>query len=134
MNVNSELWKKKSWKNYPIFFILWQEQASIQDYLQTTCFIGAVFILAVTFGGTDITHFSFFLQLVCIVFSLTINYFSFLASSGDAVYKVMSTLPDCKYTNLTCDPEVRTNPTVNCDHLKDSNLLTQCTGFNCTTF
>ncbi len=128
------MWKKSLGRITLFFSFCGRNKLPYKTTFQTTCFIGAVFILAVTFGGTDITHFSFFLQLVCIVFSLTINYFSFLASSGDAVYKVMSTLPDCKYTNLTCDPEVRTNPTVNCDHLKDSNLLIQCTGFNCTTF
>uniref|UniRef100_A0A8C1YSX0 Choline transporter-like protein n=1 Tax=Cyprinus carpio TaxID=7962 RepID=A0A8C1YSX0_CYPCA len=42
----------------------------------------------------------------------------FLASSGDAVYKVMSTLPNCKYTNLTCDPE--------------SNVTKLCPGSQCT--
>ncbi|XP_056108241.1 choline transporter-like protein 5-B isoform X5 [Rhinichthys klamathensis goyatoka] len=46
----------------------------------------------------------------------------FLASSGDAVYKVMSTLPDCKYTNLTCDPET----------FSQSNVTTLCPGSQCT--
>uniref|UniRef100_A0A672KM95 Choline transporter-like protein n=1 Tax=Sinocyclocheilus grahami TaxID=75366 RepID=A0A672KM95_SINGR len=46
----------------------------------------------------------------------------FLASSGDAVYKVMSTLPDCKYTNLTCDPET----------FSQSNVTKLCPGSQCT--
>ena len=35
---------------------------------------------------------------------------SFLSSSGDAVYKVMSTQSKCVYANQTCDPEVRGQP------------------------
>ncbi|KAI7798045.1 Choline transporter-like protein 5-B [Triplophysa rosa] len=46
----------------------------------------------------------------------------FLASSGDAVYKVMSTLPDCKYTNLTCDPKT----------FGQSNVTKLCPGSQCT--
>uniref|UniRef100_A0A8C2EYA9 Choline transporter-like protein n=1 Tax=Cyprinus carpio TaxID=7962 RepID=A0A8C2EYA9_CYPCA len=46
----------------------------------------------------------------------------FLASSGEAVYKVMSTLPDCKYTNLTCDPET----------FSQSNVTKLCPGSQCT--
>ncbi|XP_050973367.1 choline transporter-like protein 5-B isoform X1 [Labeo rohita] len=46
----------------------------------------------------------------------------FLASSGDAVYKVMSTLPDCKYTNFTCDPET----------FSQSNVTKLCPGSQCT--
>uniref|UniRef100_A0A8C1TZY7 Choline transporter-like protein n=1 Tax=Cyprinus carpio TaxID=7962 RepID=A0A8C1TZY7_CYPCA len=46
----------------------------------------------------------------------------FLASSGDAVYKVMSTLPNCKYTNLTCDPET----------FSQSNVTKLCPGSQCT--
>ncbi|TRY83218.1 hypothetical protein DNTS_014152 [Danionella cerebrum] len=46
----------------------------------------------------------------------------FLASSGEAVYKVMSTQPDCKYVNLTCDPETFTQ----------SNVTKLCPGSQCT--
>ncbi|XP_051965281.1 choline transporter-like protein 5-B isoform X1 [Xyrauchen texanus] len=46
----------------------------------------------------------------------------FLASSGEPVYKVMSTLPDCKYTNLTCDPET----------FSQSNVTKLCPGSQCT--
>ena len=42
----------------------------------------------------------------CSVLPLTGFALSFLASSGDAVYKVMSTQDKCMYANLTCDPEV----------------------------
>ncbi|XP_073724105.1 choline transporter-like protein 5-B isoform X6 [Misgurnus anguillicaudatus] len=46
----------------------------------------------------------------------------FLASSGEPVYKVMSTVPGCKYTNLTCDPET----------FSQSNVTKLCPGSQCT--
>uniref|UniRef100_A0A3B4DCB9 Choline transporter-like protein n=1 Tax=Pygocentrus nattereri TaxID=42514 RepID=A0A3B4DCB9_PYGNA len=46
----------------------------------------------------------------------------FLASSGDAVYKVMSTQPNCKYTNITCNPET----------FSQSNVSQVCPGSQCT--
>ncbi|XP_007236993.3 choline transporter-like protein 5-B isoform X1 [Astyanax mexicanus] len=46
----------------------------------------------------------------------------FLASSGDAVYKVMSTQPNCKYANITCDPET----------FGQSNVSRTCPGSQCT--
>ncbi|XP_036435500.1 choline transporter-like protein 5-B isoform X2 [Colossoma macropomum] len=46
----------------------------------------------------------------------------FLASSGDAVYKVMSTQPNCKYTNITCNPET----------FGQSNVSRVCPGSQCT--
>ncbi|CAM4717760.1 unnamed protein product [Leuciscus chuanchicus] len=71
------------------------------------------------------TDFRVYLQLSqtwLIFISLTITSFRFLASSGDAVYKVMSTLPDCKYTNLTCDLET----------FSQSNVTKVCPGSQCT--
>ncbi|KAI4885792.1 hypothetical protein NFI96_023157 [Prochilodus magdalenae] len=46
----------------------------------------------------------------------------FLASSGDAVYKVMSTQPNCKYANITCNPET----------FGQSNVTRVCPGSQCT--
>uniref|UniRef100_A0A672LHZ3 Choline transporter-like protein n=1 Tax=Sinocyclocheilus grahami TaxID=75366 RepID=A0A672LHZ3_SINGR len=59
---------------------------------------------------------TFLLLAICIAYWAVTAVF--LASSGDAVYKVMSTLPNCKYTNLTCDPE--------------SNVTKLCPGSQCT--
>uniref|UniRef100_A0A8C7CTQ6 Choline transporter-like protein n=1 Tax=Oncorhynchus kisutch TaxID=8019 RepID=A0A8C7CTQ6_ONCKI len=53
---------------------------------------------------------TFVLLAICIAYWAVIAVF--LASSGDAVYKVMSTQDKCMYANLTCDPE--TNVTMVC--------------------
>uniref|UniRef100_A0A673ME46 Choline transporter-like protein n=1 Tax=Sinocyclocheilus rhinocerous TaxID=307959 RepID=A0A673ME46_9TELE len=63
---------------------------------------------------------TFLLLAICIAYWAVTAVF--LASSGDAVYKVMSTLPNCKYTNLTCDPET----------FSQSNVTKLCPGSQCT--
>ncbi|XP_035270201.1 choline transporter-like protein 5-B isoform X2 [Anguilla anguilla] len=45
-----------------------------------------------------------------------------LASSGDAIYKVMATRSSCMYTNLTCNPET----------FSQSNITKLCPGAQCT--
>ncbi|KAJ8406375.1 hypothetical protein AAFF_G00306060 [Aldrovandia affinis] len=46
---------------------------------------------------------TFLLLAVCISYWAVTAVF--LASSGEAIYKVMPTQPNCMYANLTCDPE-----------------------------
>ncbi|XP_063057528.1 choline transporter-like protein 5-B isoform X1 [Engraulis encrasicolus] len=57
---------------------------------------------------------TFFLLAVCIAYWAVTSVF--LASSGEAVYKVMTTEPKCQYANLTCNPEIfnKTNVTKVC--------------------
>ncbi|KAG5847636.1 hypothetical protein ANANG_G00128260 [Anguilla anguilla] len=54
--------------------------------------------------------------------SLTAVHRRFLASSGEAVYKVMPTQPSCVYANLTCDPET----------FNKTNVTKVCPGSQCT--
>ncbi|TST47750.1 Epidermal retinol dehydrogenase 2 [Bagarius yarrelli] len=53
------------------------------------------------------------------VCTLTVS--RFLASSGEAVYKVMSVQPNCKQANLTCIPET----------FNRTNITKQCPGAQC---
>uniref|UniRef100_A0A4W5R1F6 Choline transporter-like protein n=1 Tax=Hucho hucho TaxID=62062 RepID=A0A4W5R1F6_9TELE len=59
---------------------------------------------------------TFVLLAICIAYWAVTAVF--LASSGDAVYKVMSTQDKCMYANLTCDPE--------------TNVTKVCPGSQCT--
>uniref|UniRef100_A0AAY4BYT0 Choline transporter-like protein n=1 Tax=Denticeps clupeoides TaxID=299321 RepID=A0AAY4BYT0_9TELE len=59
---------------------------------------------------------TFLLLAICIAYWAVTAVF--LASSGDAVYKVMSTDPKCQYSNITCDPE--------------TNVTKVCPGAQCT--
>ncbi|XP_039533692.1 choline transporter-like protein 5-A isoform X3 [Pimephales promelas] len=62
---------------------------------------------------------TFVLLAVCIAYwAMTAL---FLASSGDAVYKVTSVHPNCKYTNRTCNPE----------SFNRTNISMQCPGAQC---
>uniref|UniRef100_A0A674D426 Choline transporter-like protein n=1 Tax=Salmo trutta TaxID=8032 RepID=A0A674D426_SALTR len=63
---------------------------------------------------------TFVLLAICIAYWAVIAVF--LASSGDAVYKVMSTQDKCMYANLTCDPET----------FSLTNVTTVCPGSQCT--
>ncbi|XP_035377833.1 choline transporter-like protein 5-B isoform X2 [Electrophorus electricus] len=45
----------------------------------------------------------------------------FLASSGEAVYKVMSAQPNCKYANITCEPQT----------FSKSRVAAECPGSRC---
>ncbi|XP_076134410.1 choline transporter-like protein 5-B isoform X1 [Alosa pseudoharengus] len=63
---------------------------------------------------------TFFLLAVCIAYWAVTAVF--LASSGDAVYKVMSTQPKCQYANLTCNPET----------FNKTNVTKVCPGAQCT--
>ncbi|XP_041912756.1 choline transporter-like protein 5-B isoform X1 [Alosa sapidissima] len=63
---------------------------------------------------------TFFLLAVCIAYWAVTAVF--LASSGDAVYKVMSTQPKCQYANLTCNPET----------FNKTNVTKLCPGAQCT--
>ncbi|KAM9502093.1 choline transporter-like protein 5-B isoform 3-T5 [Salvelinus alpinus] len=63
---------------------------------------------------------TFVLLAICIAYWAVIAVF--LASSGDAVYKVMSTQDKCMYANLTCDPET----------FSQTNVTTVCPGSQCT--
>ncbi|TRY87555.1 hypothetical protein DNTS_007105 [Danionella cerebrum] len=46
----------------------------------------------------------------------------FLASSGDAVYKVASSQPNCRFNNQTCSPE---------SFYRTTNITAQCPGAQC---
>uniref|UniRef100_A0A674EBV8 Choline transporter-like protein n=1 Tax=Salmo trutta TaxID=8032 RepID=A0A674EBV8_SALTR len=46
----------------------------------------------------------------------------FLASSGDAIYKVMAAEPNCMYANKTCNPET----------FNKTNVSKECPGAQCT--
>ncbi|KAM9474759.1 choline transporter-like protein 5-B [Clarias gariepinus] len=62
---------------------------------------------------------TFILLAVCITYwAMTAV---FLASSGDAVYKVMSTQTGCKYSNMTCDPQT----------FSQGNVSSVCAGSQC---
>uniref|UniRef100_A0A8C5AZV6 Choline transporter-like protein n=1 Tax=Gadus morhua TaxID=8049 RepID=A0A8C5AZV6_GADMO len=62
---------------------------------------------------------TFFLLAICIAYwAMTAV---FLSSSGDAVYKVMSTQSKCVYANQTCDPET----------FSQSSLPVACQGSQC---
>uniref|UniRef100_A0A8C8HS52 Choline transporter-like protein n=1 Tax=Oncorhynchus tshawytscha TaxID=74940 RepID=A0A8C8HS52_ONCTS len=63
---------------------------------------------------------TFVLLAICIAYWAVIAVF--LASSGDAVYKVMSTQDKCMYANLTCDPE----------KFSQTNVTMVCPGSQCT--
>uniref|UniRef100_A0A4W5R030 Choline transporter-like protein n=1 Tax=Hucho hucho TaxID=62062 RepID=A0A4W5R030_9TELE len=63
---------------------------------------------------------TFVLLAICIAYWAVIAVF--LVSSGDAVYKVMSTQDKCMYANLTCDPET----------FSQTNVTTVCPGSQCT--
>uniref|UniRef100_A0A3B1K0U5 Choline transporter-like protein n=1 Tax=Astyanax mexicanus TaxID=7994 RepID=A0A3B1K0U5_ASTMX len=62
---------------------------------------------------------TFVLLLICISYWAVTAVF--LASSGEAVYKVMSAQPNCKHTNLTCSPET----------FNVTNITKQCPGAQC---
>ncbi|XP_072524683.1 choline transporter-like protein 5-A isoform X1 [Salminus brasiliensis] len=62
---------------------------------------------------------TFVLLVICISYWAVTAVF--LASSGEAVYKVMSVQPNCKYTNLTCSPET----------FNMTNITKQCPGAQC---
>uniref|UniRef100_A0A4W5MBD3 Choline transporter-like protein n=1 Tax=Hucho hucho TaxID=62062 RepID=A0A4W5MBD3_9TELE len=61
-----------------------------------------------------------------LLLAICISYFSvtsvFLASSGDAIYKVMAAEPNCMYANKTCDPET----------FNKTNVSKTCPGAQCT--
>ncbi|XP_062308294.1 choline transporter-like protein 5-B isoform X3 [Osmerus eperlanus] len=63
---------------------------------------------------------TFVLLAICIAYWAVTAVF--LASSGDAVYKVMSTQSNCMYSNLTCDPET----------FGQTNVTKVCPGSQCT--
>uniref|UniRef100_A0AAY4BYL4 Choline transporter-like protein n=1 Tax=Denticeps clupeoides TaxID=299321 RepID=A0AAY4BYL4_9TELE len=63
---------------------------------------------------------TFLLLAICIAYWAVTAVF--LASSGDAVYKVMSTDPKCQYSNITCDPET----------FNKTNVTKVCPGAQCT--
>ncbi|XP_035278345.1 choline transporter-like protein 5-A isoform X1 [Anguilla anguilla] len=63
---------------------------------------------------------TFLLLAVCISYWAVTAVF--LASSGEAVYKVMPTQPSCVYANLTCDPET----------FNKTNVTKVCPGSQCT--
>ncbi|XP_036409845.1 choline transporter-like protein 5-A isoform X2 [Megalops cyprinoides] len=63
---------------------------------------------------------TFLLLAVCISYWAVTAVF--LASSGDAIYKVMPTQPNCMYANLTCDPET----------FNKTNVTKVCPGSQCT--
>uniref|UniRef100_A0A8C7R3K0 Choline transporter-like protein n=1 Tax=Oncorhynchus mykiss TaxID=8022 RepID=A0A8C7R3K0_ONCMY len=63
---------------------------------------------------------TFVLLAICIAYWAVTAVF--LASSGDAVYKVMSTPDKCVYANLTCDPET----------FSQTNVTKVCPGSQCT--
>ncbi|KAM9479697.1 choline transporter-like protein 5-B isoform 2-T2 [Salvelinus alpinus] len=63
---------------------------------------------------------TFVLLAICIAYWAVTAVF--LASSGDAVYKVMSTQDKCVYANLTCDPET----------FSQTNVTKVCPGSQCT--
>uniref|UniRef100_A0A674DAB1 Choline transporter-like protein n=1 Tax=Salmo trutta TaxID=8032 RepID=A0A674DAB1_SALTR len=64
----------------------------------------------------------FYPIITFLLLAICISYFSvtsvFLASSGDAIYKVMAAEPNCMYANKTCDPE--------------TNVSKTCPGAQCT--
>ncbi|XP_060745726.1 choline transporter-like protein 5-A [Tachysurus vachellii] len=62
---------------------------------------------------------TFVMLAVCISYWAIIAVF--LASSGEAVYKVMSVQPNCKHANLTCSP----------DTFNRTNITKQCPGAQC---
>uniref|UniRef100_A0A667WXF8 Choline transporter-like protein n=1 Tax=Myripristis murdjan TaxID=586833 RepID=A0A667WXF8_9TELE len=63
---------------------------------------------------------TFFLLAICIAYWAVTAVF--LASSGEAVYKVMSTQPNCMYANFTCNPET----------FSQTNVTKVCPGSQCT--
>ncbi|KAG9343298.1 hypothetical protein JZ751_014279 [Albula glossodonta] len=63
---------------------------------------------------------TFLLLAVCISYWAVTAVF--LASSGEAIYKVMPTQPNCMYANLTCDPET----------FNKTNITKVCPGSQCT--
>ncbi|XP_061099495.1 choline transporter-like protein 5-A isoform X1 [Conger conger] len=63
---------------------------------------------------------TFLLLAVCISYWAVTAVF--LASSGEAVYKVMPAQPNCMYANLTCDPET----------FNKTNVTKVCPGSQCT--
>ncbi|XP_060788663.1 choline transporter-like protein 5-B isoform X2 [Neoarius graeffei] len=79
-------------------------------------------------GSRAISHVKWTLFYPIITFlllTLCIAYWAvtaiFLSSSGEAVYKVMSTQPDCKYRNMTCNPQT----------FSQGNVSRVCMGSQC---
>uniref|UniRef100_A0A8C7IH63 Choline transporter-like protein n=1 Tax=Oncorhynchus kisutch TaxID=8019 RepID=A0A8C7IH63_ONCKI len=68
----------------------------------------------------------FYPIITFLLLAICISYFSvtsvFLASSGDAIYKVMAAEPNCMYANTTCDPET----------FNKTNVSKTCPGAQCT--
>uniref|UniRef100_A0A674DB36 Choline transporter-like protein n=1 Tax=Salmo trutta TaxID=8032 RepID=A0A674DB36_SALTR len=68
----------------------------------------------------------FYPIITFLLLAICISYFSvtsvFLASSGDAIYKVMAAEPNCMYANKTCDPET----------FNKTNVSKTCPGAQCT--
>ncbi|XP_073776231.1 choline transporter-like protein 5-A isoform X4 [Danio rerio] len=67
----------------------------------------------------------FYPIITFVLLAICISYWAmtalFLASSGDAVYKVASGNPNCKYANQTCSPE----------SFNRTNITKQCPGAQC---
>ncbi|XP_062311188.1 choline transporter-like protein 5-A isoform X2 [Osmerus eperlanus] len=63
---------------------------------------------------------TFFLLAVCISYWAVTAVF--LASSGEAIYKVMAPEPNCSYANRTCNPET----------FNRTNISPACAGAQCT--
>ncbi|GAA6088218.1 choline transporter-like protein 5-A, partial [Tachysurus ichikawai] len=67
----------------------------------------------------------FYPIITFVMLAVCISYWSitavFLASSGEAVYKVMSMQPNCKHANLTCSP----------DTFNQTNITKHCPGAQC---
>ncbi|XP_051852802.1 choline transporter-like protein 5 [Antechinus flavipes] len=63
---------------------------------------------------------TFFLVLMCIAYCIVIAVF--LATTGEAIYKVRSTDANCKYINENCDPET----------FQSTNISNECPGVHCT--
>ncbi|KPP79630.1 choline transporter-like protein 5-like [Scleropages formosus] len=106
-----------------IAIALLKEGSKAIGYIMSTLFYPIVtfLLLAVSISYWAVTAVYPFSAACHIPVSLiTINH-SFLASSGDAIYKVMPSQPNCMYANLTCNPET----------FNKSNITKVCPGSQC---
>ena len=67
--------------------------------------VTAVYPSSHTFRNESVQYPEAFSSVLHVSLTFTVN--SYLASSGEAVYRVMSPDVSCQYANSTCQPEVQ---------------------------
>ncbi|KAG7319980.1 hypothetical protein KOW79_017123 [Hemibagrus wyckioides] len=120
-NLHVYLQLSQTWLIFLVFLVLTEASIVLMLFFLRKRVCIAIALLKE--GSKAISHIMsalFYPIVTFVMLAVCISYWAvtavFLASSGEAVYKVMSAQPNCKHANLTCSPETfnRTNITKRC--------------------